>query len=134
MHIFRLRRGESLVAAYASGLLLFIVFANLLGQLLPLDAAFWIAAASILVLGLSARQTIDSTLWKKEIKAWPQILTLAGLTALFATINHGLAIFDDYHNLPLVSVIALGDLPPHFYLNPEQRLAYHYGLPFLPPA
>ena len=57
MHIFRLRRGESLVANLASGLLLFIVFANLLGQLLPLDAAFWIAAASILVLGLlSARR------------------------------------------------------------------------------
>jgi hypothetical protein len=130
MHVFRLRRGESLVAGLASGLLLFIVFANLLGQVLPLEAAFWIAAASILALGLlSAWREADwLSLWKEELKAWPQILALAGLTALFAMINHGLAIFDDYHNLPLVSVIAAGDLPPHFYLNPGQRLAYHYGL------
>jgi len=42
--------------------------------------------------------------------------------------NRGLAILDDYHNLPLVSMIAAGDVPPHFYLNPTNRLAYHYGL------
>jgi hypothetical protein len=46
-------------------------------------------------------------------------------------INRGLSIFDDFHNLPLVSRLAAGDFPPHFYLNPDQRLAYHYGLNLL---
>jgi hypothetical protein len=60
--------------------------------------------------------------------ALPQLITLSGLTLLFYLINRGLAIFDDFHNLPLLSMIAAGDAPPHFYLNPDQRLAYHYGL------
>jgi hypothetical protein len=46
---------------------------------------------------------------------------------LFLSINRGLAILDEYQNLPLVSIIAAGDLPPHFYLNPAQRMDYHYG-------
>jgi hypothetical protein len=46
-------------------------------------------------------------------------------------INRGLAIFDDYSNLPIVSIIATGDVPPHFYLNPEKILDYHYGMHLL---
>jgi hypothetical protein len=30
----------------------------------------------------------------------------------------GLAILDDYQNLPTTALIATGDIPPHFPLNP----------------
>ena len=130
MHAFKLRRGESLVAGLAAGLLLFIVIGNLAAQILPLTAAFWAAAALILAVGAAAawREPNRFQVWRDELHAWPQLLALAGLIALFELINHGLAIFDDYHNLPLLSVIASGDVPPHFYLNPAQSMAYHYGL------
>jgi hypothetical protein len=45
-----------------------------------------------------------------------------------ASVNRGLAILDDYHNLPLVSVMAAGRIPPDFYLNSSFGYAYHYGL------
>jgi hypothetical protein len=61
----------------------------------------------------------------------PWLLALAALFGLFLGINRGLAIFDDYTNLPLVSMIASGDVPPHFYLNPEIELDYHYGMHLL---
>jgi hypothetical protein len=55
------------------------------------------------------------------------LLFLVLLTLFFGQINRGLAIFDDYHNLPLISLMAAGDVPPHFYLNTANRMAYHYG-------
>lgn len=130
IHAFKLRRGESLIAGLATGLLLFIIIGNLAAQVLPLAAAFWAAAALILALGAVTawREPERFDVWKGELQAWPQLLVLAGLVTLFELINHGLAIFDDYHNLPLLSVIASGDVPPHFYLNTTQSMAYHYGL------
>ena len=50
------------------------------------------------------------------------------LMALFGAIGRGLGIFDDYQNLPTVSLMAAGDVPPHFALNPALRFGYHYAL------
>ena len=50
------------------------------------------------------------------------------ILAILFLINRGLAIWDDYHNLPIVSTIAAGQFPPRFYLNPDLPLDYHYGL------
>jgi len=57
-----------------------------------------------------------------------QWLLLALLTAVFFFIGRGLAIFDDFAHLPTVSMIAAGDLPPHFPLDPAVRYDYHYFL------
>ncbi len=129
-HAFHLRARERLLAGLASGLLLFIVLSNLLAHILPLTAAFW--GASLLILGagvFSARNTPITTWFQREdMQAWPQLLVFAGLLALFAMINRGLAIFDDYYNLPIVSVMAAGDVPPHSHLDSATMLFYHYGL------
>ncbi|OGO64773.1 MAG: hypothetical protein A2Z45_00935 [Chloroflexi bacterium RBG_19FT_COMBO_55_16] len=128
--LFRVRSSERLVVGLGLGLVLEIVLSNVLGQVVQLSLAYWAAALLILISGILIAWRNRDTAWFqfKDLKAWPQLAGLFGLTALFTLIGRGLAIFDDYHNLPLVSTIAAGDFPPHFYLNPQFSLAYHYGL------
>lgn len=127
---FRVRSGERLVVGLGLGLVLEIVLSNILGHFISLTLAFWIATLMLLISGILIALFNREKNWfpSKDLKAWPQLAGLFGLTWLFTLIGRGLAIFDDYHNLPLVSSIAAGDFPPHFYLNPQFSLAYHYGL------
>jgi len=129
-HVFRLRPGERLLAGLASGLLLFIVISNLLAHVLPLTIAFWGASVFLVILGSFAawRSKIRPIFQKEDLQAWPQFLVLAGLLILFIQINRGLAIFDDFFNLPMVSMMAAGDVPPHFHLDVVNWLGDHYGL------
>jgi hypothetical protein len=55
-------------------------------------------------------------------------LILFLLTVLFISIGRGLALFDDYQNLPTISLMATGDIPPHFALDPHFSFNYHYFL------
>jgi len=135
-YAFRLRARERLWVGLSIGLLLFILLSNAFYQLpglrnAPITVAFWLAAGFIALLGLLAARRSPLKAWfsiQNRRPLWPQMLAFSALLLIFALIQRGLAIFDDYHNLPLASMIAAGDVPPHFYLNPEQRLAYHYGL------
>jgi hypothetical protein len=129
-HAFRLRSRERLLTGGATGMLLFIAWSNLLARVLPLMVAWWGGATLVLLVGgvVAWRSKRGPFLPLGDLRAWPQLVALVALAALFAAINRGLAIFDDYHNLPLVSVMAAGDVPPHFYLNTASRMAYHYGL------
>jgi hypothetical protein len=129
-HAFQLRARERLVAGLGCGLLLFISFTNLLAHLLPVQIAWWGGAGIVLLTGLliAWRSPRRPVIERADLRAWPQLFALAGLTALFIGINRGLALFDDYHNLPLVSTMAAGDVPPHYYLNTANWMAYHYGL------
>jgi len=127
---FRLRSSERLLGGIACGLLLFITLSNLLAHLLPISAAFWAASLSILIGGALAA---THPLYRSRIM-WSDVYdlrapaALIALTWLFQAIQRGLGIFDEYLHLPLISVMAAGDIPPHFYLNPSQSFAYHYGI------
>jgi len=138
-HVFGLKPRERSLAGLACGLALFITLSNLLAHLLPLPLAFWLAAGTILAGGLAAAihanrsQPVSARFWLShhDLTAWPQwIILLIGIY-LFSSIGRGLALFDDYLHIPLVSVMATGDIPPHFYLDPSRYLAYHYGLQVL---
>ncbi len=129
-HIFRLKQRENLVAGFATGFLLFIVLSNLLAQSLPLNYAYWVSAIFLFLAGIAL-----AVLAKKgprikltDLRAWPQLVVLGMVTLGFTLILRGLAIFDDYYHLPMISVMATGDIPPHFYLDPSLHLPYHYGL------
>jgi len=114
-------------------LFLFVLLSNILGRLLPIDIAYWIAAFLILFTGIFfyLQHPEENILLIKSIFQWNQILAFGFLFSLFSMINFGLGIFDDFSNLPLTSMMATGDFPPHFYLNPEVSLDYHYGLHLL---
>jgi hypothetical protein len=129
-HSFHLKHREKLAAGLATGFLLFIVLSNLLAQVLPLTAAYWSSAGIIFLTGfllaLLTKRRLRLSL--KALSGWPHIVTLAVVVLGFTLILRGLAIFDDYYHLPMISVMATGDIPPHFYLNPSLHLPYHYGL------
>ncbi|MFZ0534594.1 MAG: hypothetical protein WAM09_15560 [Anaerolineales bacterium] len=127
---FHLKVREKLITGLASGFLLFIVLSNLLSQILPMTVAYWSSSGILFISGLvlallsKNRQRLDIG----SMLRWPQILILLAVILCFTMILRGLAIFDDYYHLPMISVMATGDIPPHFYLDPSLHLPYHYGL------
>lgn len=135
-HTFRLRSSERFLNGTATGMVLFITLSNLLANLVELQIAFWLASSLILLGGLliawqarrHGKAGSEKFLFLEDLKPWPLFLALAVITFVLLLIGRGLALFDDYLHIPLVSVMAAGDIPPGFYLNPELNFAYHYGL------
>jgi hypothetical protein len=125
---FRLKLPERLIAGIAAGFLMFIVLSNILAQVASLTFAFWSAAFLLFLTGILLTWFSRKKLHLNFRKGWPQLVILAVIIVGFTMILRGLAIFDDYYHLPMISVMATGDIPPHFYLNPELNLPYHYGL------
>lgn len=125
---FNLRRNELALVGFAVGLVVETLLANLLARLLPLPLAFWAAAGLTLALGFGF--AIGSG-WRSLLRIpilpahW---LILVFLTYLFTSIGRGLALFDDYAHLPTLSIMATGDIPPHFSLDPSIPYGYHYFL------
>lgn len=126
---FRLQPGARLVTGFTAGWVIDLVLVNLFARWIGLTAASVVSAALMLSAGLTSSW---KTLRQKETwadwKEWSQPTAVLLLTVLFTMAQRGVSIFDDYLHLPLVSSMAAGDIPPHFYLNPGQWFAYHYGL------
>jgi hypothetical protein len=125
---FHLKLPERLIAGIAAGFLMFIVLSNILAQVVSLTFAYWAAALLLFLSGILLTWFSRKKLQLNFTKGWPQLVFLAVIIVGFTMILRGLAIFDDYYHLPMISVMATGDIPPHFYLNPELHLPYHYGL------
>ncbi len=126
---FNLTAREQLLAGLALGLVTETWLANLFSRVLPVPYSFWAAAGGVLALGLA----LSFPLSKKRIHellrlpVYPgQWVALLGLGLLFFLAGRGLGILDDYQSLPTVSLMAAGDIPPHFALDPSVAFNYHY--------
>ena len=127
-HAFKLKSRERIIVGIGVGLGLNLWFVNLLGRWLPPQIAFWGAAGLVLILGfLSMIQSDRPFLDKTDLQVWPLLLFFVGITLLFTLMGRGLGIFDDRKNLSIISTMAAGDIPPHFYMNSEFLFKYHYG-------
>jgi hypothetical protein len=123
---FRLRRRETAMVGLGLGLVLQAWLTNLLAHGLPDLTALWLSAALIFIAGIAS-----AIIFRHHVAiefSWSQWLSLGLLSLLFYAIGRGLGIFDDYQNLPTISLMAAGDLPPHFALNPSLNFGYHYLL------
>ncbi len=105
-YAFRLHRTERIATGLAAGLVLFIGISNLLAQLLPLTAAFWVASSLILLAGILAawRSKDHLGLSASLLRSIPLLIGLAAITGLFTLILRGESIFDEYQHLPLISI------------------------------
>ena len=131
-HAFRLPSKERIPIGVSLGLILFIFFSNIFGQWFPADASFWIAVLSVLLIGgLAWVINRDPFLEYSDLQVWPQLLALGIAIVMITLIGRGLAIFDDRKNLSLISLMAAGDIPPHFYMNSNFLFSYHYGFQLL---
>lgn len=129
-HAFALHRHESLVAGIAFGIVTASWLANLLAQIIPVPHAFWLASLVVVLAGLAGSQP-----WKNirsltgELRAaLPYLNWLLILVFVFTMAGRGLAIFDEFQTIPLVSLLAAGEVPPRFVLNPQLHFGYHYFL------
>jgi len=124
---FRLHKRERLISGLAVGFLLFIVLNNLWSNFMPYSYAVWGSSVSVFGLGLIAwgKSQKKTSLLNLDSISWPQLIAMIGLIILFTLMNRGLAILDDYHNLPLVSMIAAGDATT---LLPQSRESFGLSL------
>lgn len=129
--LLRLPRREVGLVGVGLGLISVTWLVNWLSRLPGLPWASWLSAGLLfllaLVLTLRRKQDFALTILL-PLPTLAMGLSLILLTGLFTLTGRGLGIFDDYQNLPTVSLMAAGDIPPHFALNPEIRFGYHYFL------
>lgn len=128
LRAFELEAAERPLVGLALGMVLSTWLTNFVARWTAIGPATWISAGVTLAFGLAlayprlrqapARPSIQVGRW----------LAFLALALLFTLIGRGLAIFDDYQNLPFLSRIAAGDLPPHFPFDAGSRLGYHYFL------
>ncbi len=128
-HSGRFLKRERPMAGIASGMLLYILLGNALAHWFPAYPAFASAAILIFVIGLWASRT-SKIHWSEliSLEFGLQALALFFIFGLFELILRGLGLGDDYAHFPLVSTLAAGDTPPHYSLNPDIFLPYHYAL------
>jgi len=134
---FHLRRTEIPLAGFATGVIVNAWLANVLGHFLPVATAFWLASGLTVALGLafllplqsarSGARAIGPSAGLRRLP-WGQFVAFLLITYVYFVIGRGLAIFDDYQNLPQVSLLATGDIPPHFALDPAVNFGYHHLL------
>jgi hypothetical protein len=126
---FNLPRNEQTLVGFAIGLTLGNWIANLLAQFLPLPHAFWLAALLVLVAGVVAAWPLKFrelyTAARESLLPW---LAVGVIVVIMYKVGRGLAIFDDFQNLPPLSNMARGDIPPHFTFDPRLGYGYHYFL------
>ncbi|MGC1379115.1 MAG: hypothetical protein WA821_22995 [Anaerolineales bacterium] len=126
--IFDLPTRERGLISLAVGLTLGTWFANWLARFMPTTFAFWGAALLTVVIGVALAWPLTRDLFPKEAFQPAQWLTFLAAVFVFTLIGRGLGIFDDYQNLPQLSSMALGDIPPHFAFDPRVLWSYHYFL------
>ena len=127
---FRLRRRERLFVGLAFGLVAANWLANLLSQVIAAPQSFWLASLILLLAGVAASQPWKNLklLGAEFITSLPYLAWLLILTFIFTMAGRGLAIFDEFQTIPLVSLLAAGEIPPKFVLNPQIHFGYHYFL------
>jgi hypothetical protein len=127
-HAFDLEGRERLLVGFGIGLALYLFSANLLARVFPPLINFILSAGVVRLIALvfSLRQE-RPRLDRRDLPVWPLLLVGAVLGWVFLRISQGLAIFDDYVHLPLISTMAAGNIPPRYFVNSEVNFAYHYG-------
>jgi len=127
--LFALQRHENFMVGFGVGLVVQTWLVNVFGHFLPVMWAFWLAPIAVLLFGALAERP-----WLHPVKSlFPhvpigQVLTFGVVCLGFLMVGRGLAIFDDYQNIPLTSQLAMGDIPPRFSLAPDVSFGYHYFL------
>ncbi len=125
---FHLPRRLVFGVGLALGAVTQVWLANLLGFFLPAPVAFWGGALLTLALGIAFAWPLSLDKIRRALlpASWGQVIALLFLTYIFTAIGRGLLLFEDYQNLPTISLMAGGDIPPRFALDPDVRFGYHY--------
>ena len=126
---FNLHRHEQVITGITIGLAIETLLANMLSWVIPVPQSFWVSAVAVFIGGLALILKKSGIRSIYQIPIYPgQLVLLLFLIYLFTSIGRGLAILDDYAHLPTLSLLASGEIPPRFALDPEITYGYHYFL------
>ena len=132
---FNLQSDEQVMVGLAVGLVMEDLLVNFLAPFMSFPLACWLGAGLVFMVGMVMilpdgwRSLFSIRPAQHSVRVEPgQWVVLLLLIALFTAIGRGMAIFDDYAHLPTVSLMATGDIPPHFSLDPSVPYGYHYFL------
>jgi hypothetical protein len=125
---FNLAPEERGLIGLGVGLTVSTLLSNLLARFLPTTAAFWLAAVLTVAIGLVLAWPLKRDLFPHDSFQPGQWAVFLIFVFVFTLMGRGLGIFDDHQNLPQISSMALGDIPPHFAFNPQVLWSYHYFL------
>ncbi len=126
---FDLEPGECGLIGFGIGMVIANWMGNFLARILPMSIAFWCAALLTLVLGILSVWPLNRELLIGQPKVqWSKWLLFIVAVFIFTLIGRGLGMLDDFQNLPTVSIMATGDIPPHLPGAPDVHYGYHYFL------
>jgi hypothetical protein len=126
---FELESHERGLIGFGIGMVVANWLGNFTARLLPMPIAFWASALLTVALGLLAAWPLHRNRFPQRFSMrWPQWIWFAIGVWIFTLIGRGLGMLDDFQNLPLSSLMATGDIPPHFPGRPDTRFGYHYFL------
>ncbi len=126
---FDLEGHERGLIGFGLGLIIANWVGNFLARFLSMSVAFWGAALMTLALGLFAAWPLNRELFPEWRKIrWSTWLLFIITAFIFILIGRGLGMLDDFQNLPTISIMAAGDIPPHVAGSPDVRYGYHYFL------
>ena len=114
---------------FGLGLVIANWIGNFMARFLPMSLAFWAAAFLTLGFGIFAAWPLKRKLFSERPKIqWSSWLLFIAVAFVFTLIGRGLGMLDDFQNMPTISIMATGDIPPHVPGVPEVRYGYHYFL------
>jgi hypothetical protein len=126
---FDLEPHERGFLGFGLGLVVANWIGNFTARFLPMTVAFWVSALLTLALGLISAWPWNRNLFPQRLQVdWSKWLAFIAAAIVFTLIGRGLGMLDDFQNLPLSSLMATGDIPPHFPGRPDTRFGYHYFL------
>lgn len=125
---FKLTTEEAPLISLGVGLVINTWLSNWLGRFLPMTMTFWASAGLLILIGLAFSYPWGWKRFNLRNFPWMQCLLYLAAAILFTLIGRGFGFFDDHQNLPPVSMMAAGDIPPHFAFNPDLMFGYHYFL------
>lgn len=126
---FDLEPQERSFIGFGLGLVVANWLGNFTARILPMSLAFWASAFLTLALGVVSAWPLERDLFPPRLKPrWSHWLAFIAAVLVFTLIGRGLGMLDDFQNLPLSSLMATGDIPPHFPGSPDTRFGYHYFL------
>ena len=126
---FELEPHERGLIGFGIGLVVANWMGNFTARLLPMSIAFWVSAFLTLAVGVISAWPLRRDLFPHRLRVgWSRWLAFIAAVFVFTLIGRGLGMLDDFQNLPLSSLMATGDIPPHFPGRPDTRFGYHYFL------
>ncbi len=124
--VFHLNRTEQVIVGAAAGFTLETVLAAILCRVMPVPLGFYLSAGVVALVGIVLCWKEICYPDKEDLKAGVVLVPFILITGLMYAISRGMGIFDDFAHLPIVSLVAAGDIPPHFAYNRSVLYAYHY--------